>query len=112
MVGRLRALELGATTELSSALVGLSNVQDLITGGDGKRVILPGGLGCITHKLVEVLQPKYKDRMLDKAVVVAVVPEEDSIRVTYFEEGKIASVVPKLVLMCAPMLIASRIVIV
>ena len=100
----------GATTELSSALVGLSNVQDLITGGDGKRVILPGGLGCITHKLVEVLQPKYKDRMLDKAVVVAVVPEEDSIRVTYFEEGKIASVVPKLVLMCAPMLIASRIV--
>src|SRR5437899_1300670 len=88
----------------------LYNVQYLITGGDGKRVILPGALGCITHKLVEVLQPKYKDRMLDKAVVVAVVPEEDSIRVTYFEEGKIASVVPKLVLMCAPMLIASRIV--
>ncbi len=100
----------GATTERSSALVGLSNVQDLITGGDGKRVILPGGLGCITHKLVQVLQPRYKDRMLDNAVVVAVAPEEDSIRVTYFQEGKIASVVARLVLMCAPMLIASRIV--
>src|SRR5260370_24251636 len=100
----------GATTDLSSALVGLSNVQDLITGGDGQRVILPGGLGCITHKLVEALQPKYQDRMLNSAPVVAVAPEEDSVRVTYFQEGKIAAVIAKLVFMCAPMLIASRII--
>src|SRR3984893_3990328 len=33
----------GATTEESSAYVGLSNVQDLLRGGDSKRVILPGG---------------------------------------------------------------------
>jgi flavin-dependent amine oxidoreductase len=100
----------GASTERSSAFAGLSNVQDLITGGDGKRVILPGGLGCITHKLVEVLQPKYKDRMQDNTAVVAVAQEEDAVRVTYFHEGKITTVAAKLVLMCAPMLIASRIV--
>ncbi len=100
----------GASTELSSAFVGLSNVQDLVRGGDGKRVILPGGLGCITHKLVEVLRPKYKDRMLDNTAVVAVAQEEDSVRVTYFRDGKITTVAAKLVLMCAPMLIASRIV--
>jgi hypothetical protein len=32
----------GATTEESSAFVGLANVQDLVSGGDAKRAILPG----------------------------------------------------------------------
>ncbi|PYU67696.1 MAG: hypothetical protein DMG49_18035 [Acidobacteria bacterium] len=58
----------------------LANVQDLISGGDAKRAILPGGLGCITHKLVEVLQPKYKEGMLDNAAVVAAVQDEDAVR--------------------------------
>src|SRR5712692_5568037 len=61
----------GATAEDTSALVGVANVQYLLSGGDSKRVILPGGLGCLTNKLVKVLQPKYKDRMLDNAAVVA-----------------------------------------
>ncbi len=100
----------GATTEDSSAYVGLSNVQDLITGGDGKRVILPGGLGCITRKLVEVLQPKYKERMLDDAAVVSVVQDKDAVRVTYLHEGKLSTVAAKAVLMCAPKHITSRIV--
>ena len=26
-------------------------LQGLVTGEDAERVILPGGLGCITHKL-------------------------------------------------------------
>ena len=64
----------GATSEDTSAFVGLAALQGLVTGEDSKRVILPGGLGCITHKLVEVLQPKYKERMLGEATVVAVVP--------------------------------------
>ena len=45
------------------------------------------GLGCITHKLVEVLQPKYKERMLGEATVVSVVPGDDDVRVTYFHDG-------------------------
>ena len=100
----------GATTENSSAFVGLANVQNLIGGGDSTRVILPGGLGCITHKLVEVLQPKYKERLLDDVAVVAVVQEKDSVRVTYLHEGKLITVAAKAVLMCTPKHIASRIV--
>jgi protoporphyrinogen oxidase len=100
----------GATTEESSAYVGLTNAQDLITGGDGKRAILPGGLGCITHRLVEVLEPKNKERMLDNAAVVAAVPEKDAVRVTYLRDGKLVSISAKAVLMCTPKHITSRIV--
>ncbi len=100
----------GAVTEESSALVGLANVQDLISGGDAKRVILPGGLGCITHKLVEVLQPKFKERMLENAAVVAVVQDKDAVRVTYLHEGKLITVFAKAVLICTPKHITSRIV--
>jgi hypothetical protein len=100
----------GATAEDSSAFVGLANVQDLISGGDAKRAILPGGLGCITHKLVEVLQPKYKERMLDNATVVAAVQDKDAVRVTYLHEGKLTTVSAKAVLMCTAKHITSRIV--
>jgi hypothetical protein len=100
----------GALTEDSSAFVGLFNMQDLVKGGDGQRVILPGGLGCITHKLVEVLQPKYKERLLGNATVVAAVQDKDGVRVTYFHEDKLITVAAKLVLMCAPKHITSRVV--
>jgi monoamine oxidase len=90
--------------------VGLANVQDLISGGDAKRAILPGGLGCITHRLVEVLQPKYKERMLDNAAVVAAVQGKDAVRVTYSHEGKLLTVSAKAVLVCTPKHITSRIV--
>ena len=100
----------GATAEDTSAYVGLANVQDLISGGDSKRVILPGGLGCITYKLVEVLQPKYKDRMLGDVTVVAVVQDKDGVRVTYFHEGKLTTVAAKAALLCTPKHITSRIV--
>jgi Flavin containing amine oxidoreductase len=100
----------GATTPDTSAYVGLYNANDLFTGGDGKRAILPGGLGCITHKLVETLQPKYKERMLGEATVVAALPEKDSVNVTYLREGKLTTVSAKVVLMCTPKHITSRII--
>jgi hypothetical protein len=100
----------GATTADTSAFVGIGSMQDLATGGDAKRVILPGGLGCITHKLVEVLQPKYKERMLGDATVIAVVQDKDVVRVTYFHQGKLITVSAKAVLMCTPKHITSRIV--
>jgi protoporphyrinogen oxidase len=100
----------GAITEDSSAFVGVVNAQDLINGGDAKRAILPGGLGCITHKLVQVLQPKHKERMLDDATVVAVVQDKDGVRVTYLHQEKLITVAAKAVLMCTPKHITSRIV--
>jgi hypothetical protein len=98
----------GATCEESSAFVGLGAVQDLVNRGDAKRVILPGGLGCITRKLVEVLRPKYKERMLGDATVVAVVQDKDAVRITYFRQGKLTTVAAKAVLMCTPKHITAR----
>jgi hypothetical protein len=100
----------GARCEETSALVGISAAQDLARGADAQRVILPGGLGCITHKLVQVLQPKYKDRMLGEATVVAVVQDEDAVRVTYFHEEKLTTVAAKVALVCTPKHITSRLV--
>ena len=70
----------------------------------------PAGLGCITHKLVEVLQPKYKERILGDATVVAVVQDKDAVRVTYLHEAKLTTVSAKAVLMCSPKHITSRLV--
>ena len=100
----------GATTPDTSAYVGLYNAQDLLIGGDGKRAILPGGLGCITHKLVEVLLPKYNERMLGDSAVISVVQNKNTVDVTYLREGKLTTVSAKAVLMCTPKHITSRIV--
>jgi monoamine oxidase len=100
----------GAITEDTSAYVGLDAIQGTIKGDDAQRVILPGGLGCITHKLVEVLEPKYKECMLGNATVVAVVPDKEGVRVTYFHEGKLTTVAAKAVLMCTAKYITSRLV--
>src|SRR5271156_4712020 len=100
----------GATTADTSAYVAADALHDLMTGDDAKRVILPGGLGCITHRLTEVLLPKYKQRMLGEATVVAVVPAADSVNVTYFHAGQLTTVTAKTVIMCVPKLIASRLI--
>ena len=99
-----------ATTQDTSAYVGISALQDLVTGADAKRAILPGGLGCITHRLVEVLQPHNKERMVGDATVVAVVQDQSSVRVTYLHAGQLTTVNAKCAIFCAPKQIASRIV--
>jgi spermidine dehydrogenase len=98
----------GAVAADSSAFVGVAELQDKAV--PDRRVILPGGLGCITHKLVEVLQPKYKERILGEATVVAVVQDKDAVRVTYFHQGKLTTVAAKAVLMCTAKYITSRLV--
>ncbi len=100
----------GAATAETSAYVGVETVQDIAGDAPDPRVILPGGLGRITHRLVEVLQPRYKDRLLADSTVVAVVPDEKEARVTYLRDGKLSTVAAKAVLFCAPKLIASRVV--
>ena len=100
----------GAVSEDTSALIGIADTQYLIQGLDDQRVILPGGLGCITAKLVEVMQPKYGERMLSDATVVAVVPDKDEVRVTYVQGEKVTTVAAKVVLLCTAKNITSRIV--
>ena len=100
----------GAVSEDTSALIGIADTQYLIQGLDDQRVILPGGLGCITAKLVEVMKPKYGERMLSDATVVAVVPDKDEVRVTYVQGEKVTTVAAKVVLLCTAKNITSRIV--
>jgi monoamine oxidase len=99
----------GATAQDTSALIGIGSMQYISSGND-RRVILPGGLGCITHRLVDVLQPQYKERLLSNATVVSVVSDTDEVRVTYYHEGKLTTVVAKAIICCVPKLIASRLI--
>ena len=100
----------GAVTEDTTAFIGVFDAQYLIKGEDNTRCILPGGLGCISYKLVEVLAPKYADRMLAGATVVSVAQDSDAVRVTYTQGDKLTTVSAKLVLMCTPKFITSRLV--
>lgn len=100
----------GAVTSETSAFAGMEAAQDLSNDKPDGRVILPGGLGVITRKLLEVLQPKFKERMVSGAAVVGVAQEKDRVHVTYFEKGRLMTVEAKCVLLCAPKFIASRIV--
>jgi protoporphyrinogen/coproporphyrinogen III oxidase len=100
----------GAFVEDTSAMIGLGDAQYLFEGLDDQRVILPGGLGCITHKLVELLKPQYAERMLSDATVVSVVQEGDAVRVTYMQGDKLITVAAKIVIMCTAKYITSRLV--
>jgi protoporphyrinogen oxidase len=100
----------GAVTQDTTAFIGVFDAQYLIKGEDNTRCILPGGLGCISYKLVEVLKPKNADRMLAGATVVSVAQDSDAVRVTYVQGDKLTTVSAKLVLMCTPKFITSRLV--
>ena len=47
----------GALTEDTTAFIGVVDAQYFIKGEDSTRVIVPGGLGSLSHKLVEVMKP-------------------------------------------------------
>ena len=74
------------------------------------RVTLPGGLGALSQKLVEVLQAKHRERMLWGATVTSVVPGKGVVNVTYQHNQKLITIAAKAVLMCTPKFITSRVV--
>jgi Flavin containing amine oxidoreductase len=100
----------GAFTEDTSAFIGLMDARYLIEGLDDQRVILPGGLGCITHKLVEVLRTQYAERLVSDATVVSVIQDGDGVRVTYVQGDKVTTIAAKVVIMCTAKYITSRVV--
>jgi hypothetical protein len=100
----------GAVTEDTSAFIGIFDAQYLIKGEDNTRAILPGGLGCISHKLVEVMKPKFGDRMLGGATVTSIAQDSDGVRVTYLQGDKLTTVAAKIAIVAAPKYIASRLV--
>lgn len=100
----------GAPADQSSALLGYWSMPEILPSEEDHRVILPGGLGSITHKLAELLHGQYRDRLLGNSTVVSVVQEQNEVLVTYLREGKLATVAAKAVLFCAPKFIAPRVV--
>jgi len=101
----------GAMADETAAAVGVDELQGMAAEGRRHdRYTWPGGLGAITKKLVEILQPESAGHMLTGATIVAVVPEKKEVHVTYIEDGKLTTVAAKAVIMATPKFITRRIV--
>ena len=101
----------GATSDETAAALAISELQDVVSQSrSDNRYSWPGGLGAITNKLAEILQPKYGDRMQTGATTVAVVPGKDDVQVTYMAGGDLKTVAAKAVIMATPKFITRRIV--
>ncbi|MGH9745539.1 MAG: flavin monoamine oxidase family protein [Candidatus Acidiferrales bacterium] len=100
----------GAKSADTSAYVALDAFQEIMASEHDERVTLPGGNGALTRKLFETLQPKFAERMLGDATIVAVDPQKDEVRVTYVQGSALHTVAAKFVVMAAPKFIVARIV--
>jgi protoporphyrinogen oxidase len=101
----------GATSEDTAAGLAIESLQEMVEESQADdRYTWPGGLGAITKKLADILQPKYKDRMQTGATTVAVVSEKDAVQVTYMLGGELKTVAAKAVIMATPKFITRRIV--
>ena len=101
----------GATSDESPAALAIGEFQDIVGQSRAdNRYTWPGGLGAITKRLAETLQPKLADRMQTSATTVAVVPAKDDVQVTYIAGGDLKTVSAKAVIMAAPKFITRRIV--
>jgi oxygen-dependent protoporphyrinogen oxidase len=101
----------GAATEETAAGLAILALQEMVEESHvDDRYTWPGGLGALTKKLAEVLNAKYKDRMLAGATTVAVVSEKGEVQVTYMLGGELKTVAAKAVIMATPKFITRRIV--
>jgi monoamine oxidase len=100
----------GAATEDTAAAMGIGEIQEI--GGDSvpEFYTWPGGLGAITKKVAEILQPNFADRMQAGATTVAVVPDGKEVQVTYMQGPELKTVAAKTVIMATPKFITRRIV--
>jgi oxygen-dependent protoporphyrinogen oxidase len=100
----------GATSDETAASLALDDFQEL-TGENGTDYFTwPGGLGAITKKLSEILQPTSSSHMRLNTTIVAVVPERDEVHVTYMEGAELKTVGAKAVIMATPKFITRRLV--
>jgi protoporphyrinogen oxidase len=101
----------GATSEETTAGLGILNLQEMAEESRvDDRYTWPGGLGALTKKLADILQPKHRDRMQAGAATVAVVTEKEEVHVTYMLGGELKTVAAKAVIMATPKFITRRIV--
>jgi protoporphyrinogen oxidase len=100
----------GATTSETAAAMGISEMQDIGADTVPEFYTWPGGLGAITKKLAEIMQPKFPDRMQTGATTVAVVPDNQEVQVTYLQGTELKTVAAKAVIMASPKFITRRLV--
>ena len=101
----------GATSDETAAALAISEFQDVVgQSRNDNRYTWPGGLGVITKKLADLLQPTLGDRMQTGATTVAVVPGKEEVRVTYMAGDNLKTVSAKAVIMATPKFITRRIV--
>lgn len=101
----------GARTEETSALMGIGELQTIAgeNAQDG-RVAWPGGLGAITKRLAEILEPQHGERMETGATIVRVEPQKSEVRVTYVRQGQLKTIGAKGVIMATPKFITRHLV--
>ena len=101
----------GARAADSSALVAIDDFQSF--AGESRtntHNTWPGGNGALTKKLVEVMLPKYSERMLKETTIVSVTQEKNEAHVTYMHDGKLTTVSAKGVIMATPKFITRYLV--
>jgi hypothetical protein len=101
----------GARSEDSPAAVVVEQLQWMAEPNrKDDRYTWPGGLGAISKKLVEILQPKHSERMLTDCTIVAVSSDKSEASVTYMQGAELKTVTAKAVIMATPKYITRRIV--
>jgi oxygen-dependent protoporphyrinogen oxidase len=101
----------GAVSEETAAALAILTLQEMVEESAGDdRYTWAGGLGAVTKKLGEILEPKHKDRMQTGATIVAVTPGKEEVQVTYMLNGELKTVAAKAVIMATPKFITRRIV--
>jgi protoporphyrinogen oxidase len=101
----------GAMSEDTAAALGITDLQAMAEENrEDERYTWPGGLGAITKKLAEILQPNFADRMQNGATTIAVVPARNRVQVTYIQGAELKTVSAKAVIMATPKFITRRIV--
>jgi len=78
--------------------------------GSRSEYTWPGGLGALSKHLVEVLEPKYGERMQTGATIVAVSNEKGVANVTYMQGTDLKTASAKAVILATPKFITRRIV--
>jgi protoporphyrinogen oxidase len=101
----------GSRSEDSPAAIAIEQLQ-WMASPDRKddRYTWPGGLGALSKRLVEVLQPKYAERMQTNTTIVAVTTDKNEASVTYLQGTEVKTVAAKAVIMATPKFITRRIV--
>jgi protoporphyrinogen oxidase len=101
----------GSRSEDLPAAIVVDQLQWMAAPGrKDDRYTWPGGLGALSKRLVEVLQPKYAERMQTTATIVSVTTDKNESSVTYLQGTEAKTVTAKSVIMATPKFITRRIV--